>query len=269
MKSLLRWSTAVGLVGNIILGAFLTQILPAEALPREQIVEKLRIIPVYTIADAQGAPLVASGQNNERVAGVFISKQDAQAFVTRLQTQNQDLASKVQVVPISLAEVYQLAQENEGKQDGLNFAYVPEQDEVESAKQLLSASGEQFAGGVPLFVARGGQNQGYLTIEQNSQQVVPFFFEKQQILQLIERFKQSQPDLAATVKIDVVPLEAMLATLEEKNDELLTRVVLIPSQESIEFIRQSQQQNGNQNGNAQPPARPSAPAPQTAPPRRN
>lgn len=246
MKSLVRWSATLGLIGSALLGSWFSQNLEALALPEDQVIEKLKPVPVFTIADEDGSPLVASGEDNAKVAGVFISQQDANDFVERLKNENPELADKVQVTPVSLGEVYQLAQKNETQENGLNFAYVPVQTEVELAKKLLSENGQEYQGGVPLFVAKGGSEGGYLTIEQNSQQVIPFFFEKKQLEQMVERFKQEKPDLASTVKIEVVPLESMIATLKDSDNEMLNKIVLWPSRESLEFLRSnSQNRSGN------------------------
>ena len=242
MKSLLRWSTALSIVGSAIVGTWFGQGSEAFALPEEQVVQKLRPVPVFTVADAQGAPLVATGENGAKVAGVFISQQAANQFVERLQTQDPETASQVQVVPVSLGEVYKLDQQSEGQEDGLNFTYVPVQQEVDQARQLLSEDGKEYSGGVPLFVAKGGEEDGYLMIEQNNQQVIPFFFEREQLQQMIERFKEQKPELASTVDIEVVLLEGVIETLQSKDDELLNKVVLVPSQESIEFLRSAQQE---------------------------
>ena len=169
IKSLFRRSTVLGIVGTAIVSSGLIH-LKALALPAEQVLQKLNPVPVFTIADEQGAPLVASGEDDAKVAGVFISQQDANNFVSRLQTENPDLASKVQVVPVSLGEVYKLAQDNPDE-SGLNFAYVPNETAVNEAKSIST----EYAGGVPLFVAKGGDDNGYLTIEKDSQQVIPFF----------------------------------------------------------------------------------------------
>lgn len=234
IKSLIRRGTLIGIVSTAILSTSLSN-LKALALPAEQIVQKLNPVPVFTIADEQGAPLVASGENDAKVAGVFISQQDANDFVTRLESENPDLASKVQVVPVSLGEVYKLAQEN-AENEGLNFAYVPNEAAVDDAKTV---SGTQYEGGVPLFVAKGGDDNGYLTIEQDSQQVIPFFFEKQQLENMVEKFKTQKPDLAATVNIEVVPLEGVIQTLQNNDDPMLSKIVLVPSTESIQFLQES------------------------------
>jgi hypothetical protein len=251
MKSLIRWSATLGVLGSAVLGSWLSFGLAALALPPAQILEKLQPVPVFAIADQQGAPLVATGKDNKKVAGVFISQQDAQNFVQQLQKENPDLGKKVKVVPVSLGEVYQLAQANEKKPDGLNFAYVPTQTEVESAKKLLTDSGKQYSGGVPLFVAKG-EKGGYLTVLQNNQQVIPFFFEKVQLQQMVDRFIKEKPDIASTLKVEVVPLESVINTLQQSNEEMLTKIVLVPSEESIKFLRSQSPGSLKPQNSAQP-----------------
>ena len=44
--------------------------------------------------------------DGEKIAGVFISQQDAEEFINQLAIKNPELAEKVKVVPVSLEEVY-------------------------------------------------------------------------------------------------------------------------------------------------------------------
>lgn len=221
------------LVMATILTCWLSQGTKLLALPQAEIVEKLKPIPVFTVADSQGAPLVATNEDNVKVAGVFISKQDANNFVNKLKQENPELGKQVQVVPVSLSEIYEISQESAKQKDGVNFAYVPTKAQVDQAKKIST----EYQGGVPLFVARAGDDQGYLTIKQNEREVIPFFFEQNQVSKLVESFKQAQPDLASKVVIEVVPLEGVLAALQEGNDEMLKKIVFWPSQESLEFLR--------------------------------
>ena len=244
MKSLMRWGATVGIVGTAIASSWFSTTLEALALPKEQIEQKLKEVPVFAIADSKGAPLVASEKDGTRVAGVFISQTDAKKFVEDLKTKNPRLANQVKVVGVSLAEVYKLSQENVNKKDRLNFAFVPVQSQVELAKKVTTNNGQtqKYAGGVPLFVARGGKDNGYLTVEQNKDKVIPFFFEKSDLQKLVNRFKKEQPRLASTVKIEVIPLEGMINTLEKSDNQLLNKVVLIPNKESIQFLQQQAKQ---------------------------
>ncbi|MDX2243854.1 MAG: Tic22 family protein [Leptolyngbyaceae cyanobacterium bins.302] len=265
MKSLIRWSATLGLVGATLAGAVLSGALEVLALTPDQIMQKLRPVPVFTIANSEGAPLVASPQNGQKgnpVAGVFITQQDAQAFLNNLKTRNPDIAKNVKVVPISLAEVYKLNTANQGKadKDKLLFTLVPSRQQVDTAQTLLKQSGEkeQF-NGTPLFVARGGPDKGYLTIQQGDKAVIPMFFKREELQSLIDRFKQQDPKIASTLEIQVLNLEGVLEVMRTKNDPQLDQIMLIPPRESLEFVRSTL-------GNQQPQAKPaSAPAAKPAP----
>ena len=234
IESLVRWSAKLGVAGALFLSFGMVENLPAWALPEEEVLRKLDPVPVFTIADEQGAPLVASGEDEAKVAGVFISQQDANQFVDRLKTKNPELADKVKVVPVSLGEVYKLAESAKTQENALNFAYVPQETAVNSAKTIGESN---YVGGVPLFVAKGGEENGYLTIEKDSQQVIPFFFDKGQLDEVVAKFKEQKPEIADSVDIEVVPLEGVIETLETSEDKMLEKIVLIPTEESIQFLQ--------------------------------
>ena len=87
MKSLVRLGAILGIVGSTLLGPSPIGNI-ALALPEPQIVEKLDTVPVFTIADAQGVPVVNSvtqqGQSTPISVGlIFISQRDAQSFINR------------------------------------------------------------------------------------------------------------------------------------------------------------------------------------------
>ena len=216
---------------------------PVSSAKQERIVQQLRPVPVFTIANAQGAPLVASpsnGQKGSNVAGVFISQKDAQDFLNSLKTKKPDLARNVKVTPVSLAEVYQLNQTNKGKPGQLDFAYVPSKQQVDTAVQLLRQGGRPATpfNGTPLFVARGGKDKGYLTIQQDGKSVIPMFFNKEELQSLVDRFKQQQPSMASSIEIQVLNLEGLLDVLRTKDDPQLAQLILVPPQESISFVKQ-------------------------------
>ncbi|MDX2099843.1 MAG: Tic22 family protein [Leptolyngbyaceae cyanobacterium bins.59] len=263
MKSIARWSAVFGLVGGALIAPSLAGFASLLALTEEQILRALRPVPVFAIANSQGAPLVAAppnGQQGSPVAGVFISQKDAQAFLDTLKTKNPELAKDVRVVPVSLGEVYQLGQANKNRPEKLEFAYVPMVQQVQTAVNLLKQGGqkiEQF-NGVPLFLARGGADKGYLTIQRGNEQVIPLFFKKEELQSMLDRFKQQQPNLANTIDIQVVNLEGVIQTLQTSNNQQLTQIVLIPPQESLEYV-QKNLPAGQAGQNQQRPATP-APA---------
>jgi len=260
MKSFFRRSATLGLIGSAILGSSLIGNLRALALPEQEVLARLNPVPVFTITDDTGAPLVAApsrqGNDNRAVAGVFISLKNAQDFIKKLNETNAELAKKVKVVPVSLGDVYKLNEENLKKPDGLNFAYVGVADQQNKALELLRQSGQQVQEfkGVPLFVARGGEKSGYLTVQQDDKQVIPLFFEKEQLQILIDNFKKQQPSLASTVKIEVAELSSIIQTLKTSDDKGLNSLVLVPSREAIAFLKSLPQGNNQQSQPQQSPS---------------
>lgn len=273
MKSLVRLGAILGIAGTTLLGSLPIANMSALAIPQPQILEKLRPVPVFTITDATGAPLIASvpkqgqGQTgNASVAGIFISQKDAQAFVDQLKTKNPQLAASVRVMPVSLGEIYQITESNKNKPNEVQFAYVPAPSQVQSAKTVLQQTGQQVNefNGVPLFLARGGPENGYLTIQRGQQEVIPLFFNKEELLAMVERFKQQQPNVTTAIKIEVVNLESVLEALRTENDPFLTQLILVPSRESLEFVRSLQPAGaGNQTRPAPQSPSPTAPAPRS------
>ena len=141
--------------------------LPEKSTP--ELLNKLELIPVFTIANEEGAPLVANQDEGGKVGGVFLSQEDANNFLVKLSENNPELANKVKVIPVTLAEVYRTDVTAETSGNDVDFTYVAEDEAVESASTIVNQDGKGYEGGVPLFVARGGEDEGYLTVEQNSQ----------------------------------------------------------------------------------------------------
>lgn len=270
MKSLVRLGAILGIMGSTLLSPSPIGNMSALALPEPQILEKLEFVPVFTIADAQGLPLVTSGTKQGQttpisVGLIFISQRDAQSFINReLKANNPQLASTARVIPLSLGKIYQLSQANKDKPNELQFDYIPAPQQVESAKTLLKQAGQKAPefNGVPLFYAKVGNENGVLTFQQGQKEVIPFFFNKEELQAEVERFKQQQPTVTLPIKIEVVNLEGVLEALRTKNDPFLSQMMLVPSRESLDFVR-SLQPAGAGNQNKPPTASPTQPAPRS------
>lgn len=263
MKSLIRLAAMFGLVGGTLFGAIAPPN-PALALSEEEIMQKLSSVPVFAITDAEGSPLIASISNPEQdgqtteVAGVFMNPQDANRFVERLTQEQPEMAGEVQVTVISLAEIYQLERRNRDQSTPIEFSYVPTRQDIESAVsvlldsgregELLERNGEYIYPGVPLFMATAGPDQGYITVEFNGEVVIPLFFDREDLDNVIARFQEQQPDFASTVETDVVQLEGVLETLRNEENEMVGQLMFVPDSDSLEFVgnmmreRQQQQQ---------------------------
>jgi hypothetical protein len=249
------------------------------------VMQRLRSVPVFTLTDQQGAPLVStpeSGQNRSPVAGVFINPQDAQRFLEELKQKNPQLAQNVQISAVSLADAYNLSQQpGRDNNSRLQVAYIPSQQQVDAAKALLQQQNQNAAQfqGVPIFMARAtGENGAYLTIKQGEQEVIPMFFSREQIQSVLDRLKQSQPQLGNSMQIQVLNLEGVINTLKTSNNQDLNRLYLVPSQETVAFLRSLQpdgqrqgqqprqgQQQGQRQGQQQGQQRRSGQQPQAQP----
>jgi len=246
MKSLMRWCTKVGIVGTVIASSWFASAIEALALPKEQVIQRLQNVPVFAITDPQGSPVVVSAKDGKTIAGIFISQSDAKKFVADLKAKNPQLANKVKVVGLSLAEVYNLSLENAKKKEGLLFEFVPQQSQVELARQVSTSNGQarKFTAGVPLFVANLGKDKGHLAFSsKNNEQVIPFFFEKGQLQQIVEQVKKEKPELASSITIEVVPLENIIYQLDKSDNEMLNKIYLVPNNESIQFLQQQAKPN--------------------------
>lgn len=250
IKNLVRQSKSLVLIGATVATTWLTT-LTAIALPTEQVSKQLSNVPVFVVLNQEGVPLfLQSPTSDEKRVGVFISAADAQQSINSLQQENPELADQAKIVPVPLGEIYKQTLENAEKENPVGFAYVPTKTQVESAQTVLSQSGEEYQGGVPLFIPKVGENQDYIVFsikdeQDQQQQVVPFFFDKQQAEGWAERFKQENPDQADSVVLEVVALETVMQTLASSDDEMLNKIYLVPTQESSEYIRSLQNQSGD------------------------
>ncbi|MDM9581239.1 MULTISPECIES: Tic22 family protein [unclassified Nostoc] len=255
MKSFIRLGATLGIAGSV----FLTGLsgignlpgmgnLEAIALPQDQVVKKLQEVPVFTLTNPKGEFVVLSRNNANNASkpvsqvGFFISKQDAQKFLdNRLKKENPQLASTLQVRPLSLADYYKIVQESKKKSDSVIYTLVPTQQQVASATSMLNQNGkkgEQF-NGIPLFVPKFKKDNSYLTIPlaKGNERYIPFFFEKEQAVALLEEFKKAVPKEGANTEIQVVDLYGVMEALNSSSDPSINKIVLYPSRESINFIR--------------------------------
>lgn len=273
MKALVRWGATLGLVGSTLLGTVFVGNMPVWALSEQQIKEKLDAVPVYLVTNDKGLPLSRSlpaAQNGQKaggsVTGVYLSRQDAQAFITQLRNAKgkdpkmEEMVKSLQVTAVPLGVIYQQLQQSKKDPNRLLFAFKPVDQELKGAVDLLRQSGQQVDkfNSVPLFAVRFSPQQGYVPIQLGSakEQVVPIFFSKQDALGLLNQVKPKFPQ----ADIQVIDVDGMIDTLQKKNDSWLNQVVLIPSPESREYIRTLPRDNktpaNRNNNNARPTQKP-------------
>ncbi len=230
------------LAGSALLSA------PAQALSAEAIVDKLAQVPVFVILNGEGQPLTVAaaegGDEAAKVPVVFIDGATAETFLAQAQEEDQS----AQVALVDLGTLYQ--ETAAAAETPVPLAYFPITDELTAAVELQS----NFQG-VPLFIARQGEEGPYLTITQDGQASLPMFFSRDDLQTLLDQYTASNAEAADGIVIQVLSLEWLLDTMATNDDpELdtqLNQVRLFPSTEVLDYIR-AQQQSGGQPAEGQP-----------------
>ncbi|MEM1393253.1 MAG: Tic22 family protein [Cyanobacteria bacterium P01_D01_bin.116] len=257
MKSLVRWGATLGLVGSTLLGTVTSGIAPAIALSEQEIKSKLDNIPVWLITNPQGLPLSRplAQQDGKKtsgsVTGVYMSKQEAQAFISELQkVKDKDpkmnqMVKSLQVTPVPLGVIFQQVQKTKNEPNRLLFAFKPVDKEIKGAMNLLKKSGQQVKQfrSVPVFIVRFAPDKSYVPIKlgekKAEEEVVPLFFSMQDANNLLNQVKPKFPK----ADIQVVDVDGILNTLQEKNDPWLDKVLFFPNPEARQYIQKLPRQN--------------------------
>ncbi len=220
----------------------------AQVLTEKEITEKLSYIPVFTITNSKGSPLIATekveGQDRS-LAGAFTLPSDAQAFIDNLKERDPKLSQDLRVTPISLAEAYKMNAENADNKQGIVFSYISSEEQSSVALDMLKQKGNKINAddkfqGIPLFISKLKDNKGYITIEKDGKQVIPIFFEKAEVESLTNRFKQKSPEKANLVEIDVTSLEVILGIIADNKDPIVKDLFLIPDKAAIDYVAKQQ-----------------------------
>ncbi len=255
-KSLVKLAATASVAGAIAVSPIFT--LKAEALTEVQVLERLGSIPVFTITDDKGAPLLGAvpqqpnvKPDDSQLLFFFLGPDEAQMMLTQVQKSNPEVGKKAQIIVRSMNEAYQVIRKNTDKK--VVFQFIPAKASIESARTILTAQGiaSDKIPNVPVFFAIGGQanSQGLLTmsIDQNGkkEQVVPFFLDKSDLQNLLDRSSKDQPDITKSTKIQVASLfqvlDSMVAKDNKPNPEV-ERFQFVPSRTSFEYILKNTKQ---------------------------
>ena len=207
-------------------------------------------VPIYLVTNEKGLPLsrpLPNAPNGQKaggsITGAYMSRQEAQAFINELRNAKnkdpkmQEIVKSLQVTAVPLGVIYQQLQQTKKDPNRLLFAFKPVDQEIKGAMDLLRQSGQQVNQfkSVPMFAVRFAPDQGYVPIKvgTGNEQVVPLFLSKQDAQGLLGQVKPKHPK----ADIQVLDIDGVLQTLQDKNDTWLNQVVLVPSPESREYIR--------------------------------
>ncbi|MGB7518457.1 MAG: Tic22 family protein, partial [Spirulinaceae cyanobacterium] len=95
--------------------------------------------------------------------------------------------------------------------------------------------------GVPLFfvsIKRWDDLQiTYLERKEQDTSVIPLFFEKKAAEEMVAEFRREHPDLTLQLEIGVTSLDLILNRFETEDSETVRKMILEPTEESLEFLR--------------------------------
>jgi hypothetical protein len=209
---------------------------------RQEVAERLNLVPVFAIVSQNGTPVVANVEREGRtiqVASFWLDQNQAQQALDQVKAKNPEVGQQAQVVPIPLGYAYEKSEEERAKNSNLYFEVVPRAADVEAAKQVLKETGQEVPPeviGVPLFYGRSGE--GLLTIEQDGQEVVPFFFDRNDLKGALDRAAAQNPEVVGKTRIEVTSLaivvERMLAPDAQED---VQKIAFIPPRASLEYVQ--------------------------------
>lgn len=252
LNLLTRSGIVAGLMGGALIGPSLLRTVPAIALPENEVLLRLGGVPVFTITNPQGAPILASNpqqKNGPQIATFFVSQKEAQTVLGQIKTKNAALGKTARVTPTSLGKAFEIARQNKDKKD-VAFQFIPTQQEVTAAESLLRAKDPKFQrfNDVPVFYAIDTKSKGLLSIssKQNNARIIPLYFSKQDLQGVVDQLKRQKPQLGATTQIQVTSLSLVVASMLKENGPEIKQVTLIPSPEARAFLSTLQRPSNTQ-----------------------
>ncbi|PZD74701.1 hypothetical protein C1752_00795 [Acaryochloris thomasi RCC1774] len=252
MNRLMHWSLIATLAGSGVVVPSVTRNMTAIAIPEADVLKRLERVPVFTVTDPKGTPVLASLPNPQdkskqiQVAYFFMGQTDAQALVTKLKADKPEIGKDAKVVTLSLKEAYNIQNENKDKKDQLAFQFLPTQQQLESAQAVLTKNGldpKKFTG-IPLFYAVGGKDKGLLTLQQGEEKVIPFYFSQKDLEGMLAQLKKQDAKLSESTTVSVTSLDRVVGSLFKEKGGEIEQIALIPSQESLKYVVEQNKANG-------------------------
>ena len=218
-----------------------------DGLTPAQIEVLLKGVPVFSLTDAGGQPIVSKVPDATKgVTAIFMSPGTASAALAQIKTKNAELGAKLKINPVSLWDIYKLAT---SETSPFLIQFVADPAELDAAKPLLK---EGRTVRVPLFVAKNKKDNGLLTINQKGSEAIPMFLSKKDLDTVLRKF--GKPELLNEITTDVVDLEQLLGSLTRIKDPSIAKTTLVPPTESLDFLKTqpAPKQNANESQNLKP-----------------
>jgi len=224
----------------------LNEAVPQVAMAPALLQERLALVPVFTVTNAQNEFILVSGlpQGGGEGAGkqlglFFFSEKDAGSLLEQIRKGNPVIGRNARVTAIGLDKVYSLmrAQESGVDQEGVSaaategiaFRFLPDAMQIKNALEILHADNrdtDHFKG-VPVFQAEG------LTIRTEKKRYLPLFFSREDLEKALTNAGKKQGDTNARMPrpshIEVGSFENVLKQMEMSDAPEWSEVVFMAS----------------------------------------
>ncbi|MEN9204537.1 MAG: Tic22 family protein [Thermostichales cyanobacterium DRC_bins_46] len=206
---------------------------------REEVSERLNIVPVFTIVGKDGAPVLANipqeGGKQLQVASFWLDQKQALAVVEKIKQTNPTIGQQAQVVPMSLGYAYQIAEGQ--KTPDIVFQVLPGEAEVKKALEIAKASGEKITEfpGIPLFYGVSPEG-ALLTVERDGLEIIPFFFDANDLRNALDRMGGTE--VAKKAKIEVTTLAQVVGQMLDSQAKAdVRKIAFVPARSALEYIQ--------------------------------
>ncbi|MEO0769687.1 MAG: Tic22 family protein [Cyanobacteria bacterium J06649_4] len=238
MKSLIHRTfartLAFGALSFGLFGSVLTAT-PALALSEEQIAQQRATVLAYVVEGENGPVYSEDTELGLINLLAFMSAQSARNFIES----SGENAASLEVVPTNLERIHQAIEQADD--DSLRIALIPEEAEVQ---QALAVDAD-YEGGVPLFFAQF-EDGSLLPLQQGGEgePIFPMFFSRADLDESLTGLAETAPDVYAEISVGVVPLPVVLNRITTSDDELLSRIRMLPA-DVVDAIRQNSGESAN------------------------
>lgn len=237
-----------GACGALAVLATLAQAHTALALSEDQVIEKLNTVPVFTIVDQKGNPLIVTVKDKDKkdssILPLFMDQKSVSDAYGNLQKDNKAVKdSQIGVLP--LGQAFKVIREEQKKKDAkIGFQFLTDPKTISYALDLFKKTDAKATSfpGIPVFYAMGSdeknKSKGFVTFEKDGKQYVPLFLDQADIERNLSELKRSKPELAKQMVVEVAPLDSVInSMLEGKNDDQLKSLTFIPSLTSVQYVQ--------------------------------
>ena len=277
MKRLKNWALTLGIAGSLMLGVASPR--AAVALSEAEVMSRLTSVPVFTLVDDKGNPIVGSvkdaQQKDQPVLLFFLNHKDALEQLSTYQKAKPADAEKAGIRLLSMKEVLESYEKIKDKSKVI-YSIEPNASELQTAVSLLKNNGQlvvkdgklltkdgnAFVPDVPLFfpTIKGPDGKPRflpLTVQKEVQgkkqtdAFIPFYLNKGDLDSDIQELIKDNSK--QNVQVQVLMFNTFLSHLYNAKAAKDVPFRIIPSDESSKFVNSLLQQAAQKNKQAPAP----------------